>query len=215
MPKSVQCLCARSLPFKFLNLCTCAYFRRFSAWSRSAVTMSKRATLRSRSRNPPSKDSTSVVSQHAATFQCPIGITLKAREEVEQERQKQKDDAQTSEKKTEASSSSQPAHLGIGWQVCPDCGCNDQEHLKTKGQPASEDRSICELCQKFRKLKNMHKRFGYDVTPFLRELISKQVDVMLHIYTCALFEDEIEDPPGSPQPKRCPGKRPQGKKNAK
>ena len=178
--------------------------------------MIRRATQRSRSRDAPSRASTSVASQHAATFQSPIGITLKGREEVEQEeRQKQKDDAQTSEKKTEASSSSQPAHLGIGWQVCPDCGCNDQDHLKTKGQPAREDKSICELCQKFRKLKNLHKRFGYEVTPFLRELISKQVDVMLHIYSGALFEDEIEDPPGSPRPKRMPGKTPQAKKNAK
>ena len=197
--------CARSLPFRFVHLFICAYFRRFSAWSCSAVTMSKRATQRSRSRIAPPRTSTSVASQHAATFQSHIGITLKGREEVEQELQKQKDDAQTSEKKTEASSSSQPAHLGIGWQVCPDCGCNDQEHLKTKGQPAREDKSICELCQKFRKLKNLHKRFGYDVTPFLRELISKQVDVMLHIYSGALFEDEIKDP----RPKRMPGKTPQ------
>ena len=35
--------------------------------------MSKRATQRSRSRNAPSRASTSVASQHAATFQSPIG----------------------------------------------------------------------------------------------------------------------------------------------
>ena len=36
--------------------------------------MSRRATQRSRSRNAPSRASTSVASQHAATFQSPIGI---------------------------------------------------------------------------------------------------------------------------------------------
>ena len=44
--------------------------------------MSRRATQRSRSRNAPSRASTSVASQHAATFQSPVELSNELKDEV-------------------------------------------------------------------------------------------------------------------------------------
>ena len=44
--------------------------------------MSRRATQRSRSRNAPSRASTSVASQHAATFQSPVELSKELKDEV-------------------------------------------------------------------------------------------------------------------------------------
>ena len=44
--------------------------------------MSRRATQRSRSRNAPSRASTSVASQHAATFQSPVELSDELKDEV-------------------------------------------------------------------------------------------------------------------------------------
>ena len=44
--------------------------------------MSRRATQRSRSRNAPSRASTSVASQHAATFQSPVEFSNELKDEV-------------------------------------------------------------------------------------------------------------------------------------
>ena len=44
--------------------------------------MSRRATQRSRSRNAPSRASTSVASQHAATFQSPVDLSDELKDEV-------------------------------------------------------------------------------------------------------------------------------------
>ena len=47
--------------------------------------MSRRATQRSRSRNAPSRASTSVASQHAATFQSPVELPLRISMELHED----------------------------------------------------------------------------------------------------------------------------------